>query len=117
MILVTLINQSSIKGRFALYDTYPLPLEFAWTGSRGILWGGRKLSKDNGGRGLVIAGWLDQTQKPVLSVGINGEQKSIEIETDIDYAITLKWYGEIDGHKMDDYENSYILRFDGMDLF
>lgn len=103
-----------LKGRFPHYDSYPLQL--AWTGSRGILWGGRKLSKNGGGRGLLFAGWLDKKDRPVLFTGMDGEQHAIELEENTDYVITLEWYGEIDGHKLDSYENSYKLKFNGNDF-
>lgn len=107
------------KDRFVSNLNYKLPLNLYWMLGNGEgTWGGRKLHKNGDEpRFLCIAGRVVENANAMLMTGdaepnSKGGSEFIEIESGSNYKITLQWFGEVDGHTLDEYRISYFLKFE-----
>ena len=75
---------------------------------------------DSDGVLLCVANWNARAGYAVLVTGYEceeeystGHENPITLEIDSVYRIEIQWFGEIDGHKLDEHITYYKIRFDG----
>ncbi|MFN8434356.1 MAG: hypothetical protein U0V18_10060 [Anaerolineales bacterium] len=109
---------SSVTEDWLLIDEKKLPMYLSWLPEDVE---GRTehytLRKDSKNPELVVfAFWLSKQGLAYLMTGVENDLNYIRLMENKDYHVSVEFDGEIDGHKLDQHDITYLLRFDGKKL-